>query len=276
MNCYNNIILNYDNINKRYKLKIKDNISTIVDCMFDKWIDMCYILTMENSTRITSFMNQLNRHCLYHTITIQVNKGYKICKKNLYKQSSIQDINESYLNVFKNAKANNYKNIMILEDDFFFENINQEIADSIGKFINNNYYHIYNLGPIGHISIPSFNVHHKSLISTTSHSVIYSSYYIEHYIENYGEAMKHNSDLYWNKIEIIKYKYIVPLCFQTFPITDNQANWEIPQWFIKFAIFSIKILKLDKMHQPGYNILNIMGYIPFIILLVLLIYLYYL
>ncbi len=127
MNCYNNIILSY---NKG---------------LFDKWLNMVYLITMENSNRVSQFMNQLN-YKLFHTITIQVNKGYKLCKKNLYKQSPIQDINECYLNVFQNAKQNNYKNIMILEDDFIFEYIDQYIADNIGQFINNNYYHIYNLG----------------------------------------------------------------------------------------------------------------------------------
>jgi hypothetical protein len=244
MNCYNNIILSY---NKG---------------LFDKWLDMIYVLTMENSTRTSQFMNQLNGN-LFHTITIQVNKGYKLCKKNLYKQSSIQDLNECYLRVFRNAKANNYKNIMILEDDFILD-INQSIVDSIGQFINNNYYHIYNLGPVAHISIP-FNDHHKSLISTTAHGVIYSSHYIDYYIDNYMEARKHNPDLYWNKIEIIKYKYYKPLCFQTFPVTSSQKDWELPKWFLQFAIFSIKILKLDVSYQPGFSILNIIGYIPFIL-----------
>ncbi len=65
---------------------------------------------------------------------------------------------------------------------------------------------------------------------------------------------------------IIKYKYYKPLCFQLFPSTPNQANWEVPEWFLKFAIFSIKMLKLDVSYQPGFSILNIMGYIPFIVL----------
>ena len=246
MNCYNNIILSY---NKG---------------LFDKWLDMVYLITMENSNRVSQFMNQLNCN-LFHTITIQVNKGYKLCKKNLYKQSSVQDINECYLNVFQNAKQNNYKNIMILEDDFIFEYIDQYIADNIGQFINNNYYHIYNLGPVAHVSIPSGD-HHKSLISTTAHCVIYSYHYIDYYIEHYMEARKHNPDLYWNKMGIIKYKYYKPLCFQLFPSTSTQKDWEVPKWFLKFAVFSIKMLKLDVSYQPGFSILNIIGYIPFIVL----------
>jgi len=249
MSCYSNIILYYK------------------QGLFDKWLDMIYVLTMENSDRISQFMNQLNKYKLHSTITIQVNKGYKLCKKNLYKQSSIHDLNECYLNVFQHAQASNYKNIMILEDDFIFEYIDQYIADNIGHFIHNNHYHIYNLGPVGHISIP-LGDHHKSLISATAHSVIYSYHYISHYIDNYMEARKYNPDLYWNKINIIKYKYYKPLCFQIFPTTASQKDWVVPKWFLKFAIFSIKILKLDKHYQPGFTILNIMGYLPLIILFI--------
>ena len=257
MSCYNFIKLTFEN------------------GLFDKWIDMCYLLTMENSNRCEMYTYQLNKYKPFSTIIIQVNKGYKVCKKNLYKQSTIQDLNESYLNVFQHARANNYNNIMILEDDFFFESIDIDIVNSIGKFINNNYYHIYNLGSLAHISIPSFDSHHRSLVLTTAHCVIYSSYYIDYYIDNYLDAMKSNPDLYWNKINIIKYKYYKPLCFQTFPTGENQNNWEIPKWFLKCAIFFIKLLKIDTMYQPGFTILNILGYIPCTLFIVITIYLIY-
>lgn len=251
MSCYTYIVLDYKN------------------GLFDKWIDMCYILTMENSDRMPKFMKQLDKYNLLSKCTIQVNKGYKDCKKHLYKQSSIQDLNESYYKVFQNAKENNYKNIMVLEDDFFFEDLNENIAESIGTFIANNYYHIYNLGPLGHISIPSFDVHHKSIVLTTAHGVIYSNHYVDYYINNYLDAMKYNPDLYWNKAEIIKYKYYKPLCFQTFPNKSSQDHWEIPKWFLNIAVFGIKLVELDVKHQPGFAIFNILGYMPFIIVFVL-------
>ena len=267
MSCYSFIKLSFEN------------------GLFDKWIDMCYLLTMENSNRCEMYTYQLNKYKPFSTIIIQVNKGYKVCKKNLHKQISIQDINESYLNVFQHAKANNYNNIMILEDDFMFDNtINQNIADNIGKFINNNNYHIYNFGPIIHISSPSFDknissVHHRSIIQGTAHCVIYSSYYIDHYIDNYKYMNDRGVDEVWNNIKIIKYKYYKPLCYQIFSQTENQTNWAsnsnvIFKLFCNFFIKIINILQLNKKIKPGFTIMNIFGYIPFIIVVFVIIFIF--
>ena len=54
MNCYNNIILYYDNMNHKYESNFQiENLNLPIGvCLFDTWIDMCYVLTMENSSRI--------------------------------------------------------------------------------------------------------------------------------------------------------------------------------------------------------------------------------
>ena len=89
------------------------------DGLFNKYIDMVYVLTLENSTRINSYIKELNKYKLLSNVTIQVNKGYKNCIKNIYKQTSIYDLNDAFYHCFKHANNRNYKNIMILEDDFF-------------------------------------------------------------------------------------------------------------------------------------------------------------
>ena len=88
--------------------------------IFDKYIDMVYILTMENSKRVTHYMTQLNKYKPLKNILIQYNKGFKKCNKKLFKQNTIYDLNDAYYQAFLNAKNNNYKNIIIFEDDFFF------------------------------------------------------------------------------------------------------------------------------------------------------------
>ena len=81
--------------------------------MFDKYIDMVYILTIENSPRREHYMNQINKYCPHKNITIQYNKGYKLCKKKLYKQDSSYDLNDAYYHAFLNSLQNNYKHIII-------------------------------------------------------------------------------------------------------------------------------------------------------------------
>lgn len=256
MSCYKMIILNY---NHGY---------------FDKFICMCYVLTLESNIK-KNYMKELSKFTPFSKVTIQENKGFKKCKKNLWRDTTIQDLNDAYLNVFKHAQLNRFKNILILEDDFFFDNLTQEIADDIGNFITNNKFDVYNLGPSFHHSIPSSANHHRSLFYVASHGVIYSSHYIKYYIDTYKIAQKVHFDQYPNKLSIIKYKYYKPICFQLFPETENQKNWTlhvnfITKKFIKISIWFMKQLKMDTTHQPGYDILNMIGYmwIPFILLII--------
>lgn len=233
-------------------------------CLFDNYIDAVYILTMENSTRRDDYMEQIKKNNPHSKIIIQHNKGFKKCKKKLYEQNTIHDLNDAYYHAFLHAKSNNYNNILIFEDDFFFDNIKQEDIHEIGMFIKNNDYHIYNLGPGVNISLPSTLKHHLSIICTCTHGVIYNMKYFDFYINKYNEGFNMMCDNVWNQLDIIKYKYYKPICFQTFPITENIKNWPLST----IAIFFIKKINLDKNHQPGYTIINILGYIiPIIILL---------
>jgi hypothetical protein len=227
--------------------------------MFDKYIDVIYLLTMENSTRKEHYMKQLNKYKPHKKIIIQYNKGFKLCDKKLIKQNSIFDLNDAYYQVFIHAKKNNYKNIIIFEDDFFFDHtINQFIVDDIGDFITNNNFHVYNLGSVLNLVLPYYKTNIKCLISTSTHAVIYNHKYFEYYIHNY----EHNNiniqnDLFWNKLDIIKYTYYKPICFQLYIKTENRQNWKL----VKVAEFFINILKLDVAHRPGYIIGPIAMYI---------------
>ncbi len=222
--------------------------------MFDNFIDMAYILTMEDSNRKDSYMNQINTYKPHKNILIQYNKGYKKSVKKLKKQATANDLSDAYYHAFLNAYNNNYNNIIIFEDDFFFDNtINQKIVNSIGNFITKNEYHIYSLGSPAHLTIPTFGEHLIAYYYTSSHAVIYNRKYIEYYIDKYEKDLIDVCDEAWNYINIIKYIYYKPLCFQTFPETENRKSW-------KNAVFTIwfnKIVKLDEQHQPGYYITNV-------------------
>ena len=68
--------------------------------IFDKYIDMVYVLTMEDSKREDSYLYQLNKYKPLSTVIIQYNKGYKNCKKKLFQEASWTDLNDAFLNVF--------------------------------------------------------------------------------------------------------------------------------------------------------------------------------
>ena len=252
--------MNYNNKSYSYILYHIDN------GLFDKYIDMMYILTMENSTRRDNYINNIYKYKIHSNVIVQVNKGYKKIKKKLYKQTSIYDLNDSYYHVFLHAKKNNYKNILIFEDDFFLDRmIDNDTVNRIGNFISCNKYHVYNICSALHLSIPYSLYHHKSLFYFASHGAIYSKLFVDKYIKDYKNITV-AYDEYWNNIFIIKYKYYKPLCFQLFVETENRKKWP----FANFAIIMVKLLKMDETHKPGFTILTILPYILLIILILLI------
>jgi hypothetical protein len=236
--------------------------------MFDNYIDIIYILTMENSKRRDHYMKQINIHKPHKKILIQHNKGFKKCEKKLYKQNSLYDLNDAYYHVFLNALQNNYKNIIIFEDDFFFdETINKYIVDDIGNFITTNKYHVYNLGNLYGFPVPSFSTHTKNFLFICSHGAIYNIDYFNYYINKYEKNMKYANDLIWNSLNIIKYNYYKPLCFQLFGPTDNKNLWATGKIFVTLMNF----LKMDITHIPGFNFLNIASFISSFIIIYIVI-----
>ncbi len=237
--------------------------------MFDNYIDMVYILTLEDCKRREHYMNQIKTYLPHKNILIQHNKGYKKCKKQLYQQSSLQDLNDAYYHAFLHSLKHNYKNIIILEDDFIFDhNINQYIVNDIGNFIKNNKYHIYHLGNLFGINIPTYSTHIRTLLLVLSHAAIYNIDYSNFYIKKYENNIDIANDLVWNDINIIKYTYYKPLCFQLLPHTENRNTWSTGKIFIPI----IEFLKIDKIHTPGYTVLNILSFIvSFIILFIFII-----
>ena len=107
---------------------------------YDGIIDMIYVLTMEKSKkRHQSIYSQLNKFKLTKNAKIMFNKGYKTCKKiscNKYECQQVKtpphDITHAMNEIYKDAIDNNYKTILILEDDFIVSeriNNNQVIMD---------------------------------------------------------------------------------------------------------------------------------------------------
>lgn len=236
--------------------------------MFDNYIDMVYILTMENSKRRDHYINQIETFNIHKKILIQHNKGFKNFKKNLYKQTSLYDLNDAFYHAFLNAKHNNYKNIIIFEDDFFFdEQINKYVADDIGNFIKTNKYHVYNLGNVFGIPIPTYSTHIRNVYLSCSHGAIYNSDYFNYYINKYENNMRCANDFIWNSLNIIKYHYYKPLCFQLFTATENSNTWPL---IGKMFIPLMNYVKMDKTHRPGFDILNWASFIcSFIIIYIL-------
>lgn len=249
--------------------------------LFDESICATYIINLVNNGRINSIENQLELFKPTKIVYILLNKGYKNCRKNDYINTSSLDLVDAFLTIFKHSKNNNHKNILILEDDFFFNNQinNLLIRNYINNFIKKKEIEefIYVLGCIPYLQIPYDDFSNILLLSTGTHSCIYSSKFIDKTLLLKNNHIK-DWDVYTN-FNSKRYIYKESLCYQLFAETENSKIWEKYYFNSGYILRKIFIsLELDKKIYPGYtffyNFSKILFYIIFILLFIIFILLF--
>jgi hypothetical protein len=258
----------------RIKLQIIQNIFDNTMCYYlkshmyndplFKSLDATYIIHLEGNGRYNDIEEQLK---LYHPskiVYILFNKGYKKCEKEGI-HAPAKDLIHAYKYILEHAMQ--YNNVLILEDDFMFNPEVKEHAQNIDNFVNNHKNFIYRIGCIPSIQIP-YNSYTNIGITCGSHATIYSK-------NTRNELLK--SDIQdWDigLLKYINYLYYKPLCYQLFPVTENQKHWgdfnPITMLGGKILIFLIKILHLDSQVEPGYSIMySVSSMFPIIILAII-------
>ena len=229
--------------------------------LFDKCLDATYIIHLENNGRLNHIHNQLTKFSPSSVVHLLFNKGFKNCNKILPIQDTKCDLFDAFLQIFRHSQENNYKNILILEDDFHFsEKVNEdEIIVDICNFINyknkQNEKFLYKFG-----SLPSiksfFNNHHLNLISLATHSTIYSNNLIKYVLEKHDPDYSDHWDKYLNLLifeNVYTYSYKIPLCYQLFPITENRKIWTKSPFQMYMVNLIFGWLKLDTQYEPGFT-----------------------
>ena len=260
--------MSYEINEKAYTFElIENNIG-----FFDESIDATYIIHLEGNGRLESIKNQLKNYIPSKKIYILHNKGFKTGLKPEYISNSAQDLDDSYLTIFKHSHNNNFKNILILEDDFIFVKKinNKEVTNDINQFILNktvkeeNF--IYYLGCLPVIIKKYSGNHLKCLNGSLAHSIIYS----ENFIKTVLEDSKLQEDIFkkyihfdgfiekysYKNTEFKRYLYKDCLCYQPFTETENlttcwfkEYEYKIPffgelirKMFVNFELLKFKIL----------------------------------
>lgn len=243
--------------------------------IYDESIDCTYILTMENSfDRHKNIKEQLKKCVPTKKIYIVINKGFSVCEKNLKKNISNHDLIHANLNVFKHANGKKYSNILVLEDDFYMEN---RVNDNINiKYINNfclkhkDFSFSLSLGSGIILMLPYSYSFHRPMLFFGTQAMIHSQQFRKNTIKNEQKLYKTGD---WDNclnFKLDTYSYNKPLITQTFPETENQKNWGLKKihWL---TVGSLKLLKMDKRTQPGWDIVYFLGYMVNILLFVILI-----
>ena len=249
--------------------------------LLDNAVDATYIIHLEGNGRYDDIMNQLESYHPTKEIYIIFNKGYKKCSKDDRIILPAYDLVDAFLQVFKHAKNQNYNNILILEDDFMFnEKIKKEsIRNDICSFLNNNKDKDYQyfLGCLPSLWFP-YTIdlkHFINICSTGTHAVIYTKKNRERLL---NVNQKDITD--WDCFSFThsrRYMYCEPLCYQLFPDTENSKYWGTHSYFTyivsQIGKKILKIFKLDIQPEPGYSFFymfsKIFGFIIIILIFVI-------
>jgi len=239
-------------------------------------IDVTYIVHLEGNGRLANIKKQLELVYPTRVVYILFDKGFKKCKKNIRIENTQYDITHANIKIFKHAKENNYSNILIIEDDFIFNPniVNKEHVRNIDTFIRENEKDrfIYHLGAIPILVFPRNTYTYHSLSGAT-HATIFTRS-AQDFIVNYDSKIGIDDWDWFLVANIIRYVYYIPLCYQTFPNTENKANWNNSVFMMYFVDKYLEFTKLNVQPEPGtsylYTFAKIISFFLFVCLLYIL------
>jgi hypothetical protein len=232
-------------------------------------VEATYILYLEGSPRYDDINKQLDNFHPTDKVFIVHNQGFKKCDKQLEENNSVYDLIDAYIYALNHAKKNDYENILILEDDFMFDEKIKESkhVEIIKNFLieNKNRNVTYLLGCIPYIQIP-LGGYSRVLKSVDTHAVIYNKNSINKLLDNKEKLNDWDIDL---AKYTIKYTHNIPLCYQLKTETENYNIWcDKKKGFRKYGCNSVKsvykTLNLDKSvksYMFFYNASNILFFI---------------
>lgn len=239
--------------------------------LLDLSVDATYIIHLKNNGRMNAIQDQLESFQPTSTVYIVHNQGFKNCNKRLIEQVSYQDLTDAFLQCFKHADEQEYGNVLILEDDFIFADDikNPFHLDNVNSFLveKKDENMIYYLGCIPIIVVPcqiNFQQYY-SIKSCCTHAIVYSQKVRQ---AKLNLNLKHWDVIIENGVSS-RYLYYKPLCYQTFPETENKQSWgeKDNQTVVTVKNWTIKLLNLDKTPEPGYTILYTFSKVLSIVLL---------
>ena len=252
---------------------------TVHPPLFDSILDATYILHLEGNGRLLDIRKQLVQNLTSSNVFVVVNKGYKKCKKPDWVNITCRDLIHFNFEIFKHAKEAHYENILILEDDFFFDERihNNKVKNDIITFVKRMSSHdkfVYTMGCLPILIMPvTVDLLHYNGFFTATHNILCNRKYRENVLKNYDPALIRD----WDEFVMTTYMYHEPVCYQLFPKTENRENWAREFWFypvyiaiISKLIFWVELDKKTDYYHNIYNLVKMLFYIFFVTALFIL------
>ena len=217
-------------------------------------VDATYIIHLVGNGRYESIIDQLKKYPISKKVYIVLNQGYKKCQKKSSITKPPLDLIDAFLEVFNHAQ--NKENILILEDDFMFDDKIFHHKNNINNFIEkrSNSDFLYYIGALPYVLFPYDLYNYRNIASGGTHSIIYSKKMREKLNKN---DTIHDWDVYLN-LQPNRYVYYTPLCYQYFLETENTKHWgdHNPILFFLASVLKsfFRLLELDHSIK-GYSYL---------------------
>ena len=251
--------------------------------LLNKTVDATYVIHLKGNGRYENVMKQLREYHPTNDVYILLNDGYKKCKKTNSIVYPADDLIDAFFQIFRHANEKRYDNILIIEDDFMFDNEikNEKHIVNINNFLirKKGEDFIYYIGCVPWLLVPTFydTNTYRTILSTGTHSVIYSKKNRESCMKRHLTFVNDVRD--WDLINNLysknRYTYYTPLCYQLFEITENSNNWgnfnKVCAFFGHIIKGILQLLHLDKSVDPGYSILYAFSKLLFLILVILVV-----
>jgi hypothetical protein len=241
-----------------------------------KKIRVSYVITMENSTRRASYLEQLRKHRPTSEVVILHNSGYKACNKKDVKNTS-EDLWHANLEISKRSAPGEH--VIIFEDDVMFLDVFRERASLVEDFVlSNPYVDTYNLGCITIFSspIPQHGSHRVYLLGG-AHAVIYSPSCLARFPEldlrGYGPLCCLHDVM--SGFHFKMYVPSEPHASQPIPETENRENWPIiGDLYMRASsvIYPNTVHDGIDLYRHAHWTLRFGGLVPFYLLLVFCIF----
>ena len=248
--------------------------------LFNASTDATYVICMEGSSRYKNVILQLDEYKPTKTVYILFNKGFKKCSKPSYVTASNFDLIDANLTIFKHAQQMKYNNILILEDDFIFDEKVKEKKhlDEINQFLikKSDEEIIYLLGTLPFIMIP-YEQKHYITISTGTHAVFFNKKIRVKILKISPKQIKDWDD--YHNFYSQKYTYYTSLCYQLFPKTENQKTWggqnKLSILISNINIRILNLLNVNKNIEPGYTVYHTISKLLFFLIFFIIIFIIY-
>lgn len=260
---------------------------TYQEGLLDKEVDATYILHLDGNGRLPLIREQLKKYHPTKMVYIVFNRGFKKCAKHPDIRVSRMDIIDGFLQIFRHAQEHHYGNVLVLEDDFMFDERilepvhTKNVCDFLADHADEEF--VYYLGVLPFIQYPygTTQLHYKLVLSGGTHACIYSE-------KNRTKTMGVDAwsmddwDLY-NNYHSTRYAYYLPLCYQLFPDTENSSQWVgLNTRMVDFDLFlgrlGIQLLQwfgLDTQVEPGYPFFYGLSKVLFYLVVILAGYILY-